>query len=177
MFLMLFGSPICLFGQLKWASTPIVTDIGDSITYELNTKLYYDYFYQRFDSVMVGILNIEKGVASAIKQKVVVNKKTGKGYLLIIYNNRILTKYQIEKNNINGLGMQFNSLLEDASKIPFQQGYFKNGKLDGFYSYLDWDTGIIKAILFYKVGAFKQVIYAEDYNKKYWKKTHTYPGL
>jgi hypothetical protein len=162
------------FGQINWSSKPIQKETNDSIYLYLKTKLYYNYFYQKYDSVIV---NFETGNASEIVQTVTIGKSSKDGFLNITFEGRLLFSYLIKNNSINGIGLHYNSLMKTANGIIFEQGLFKAGKLNGFYIYSDWTTGQSKAVIEYKNSKIKKVLYAEDYKKKYWKSTHSFPGL
>lgn len=161
-----------VFGQIKWYKTPNVRENGDSMYYYLTTKHYYNYFYQRYDSLD----NDFEGdtTNNIVLQELIVDKISQSGILSITYKGRTLVDYEIKHHKVNGIGRSYNSLMKDANGIPIRQGQFKDGLLDGFY--IDsYTNGEVVAVLLYKKGKLKDVIYGFGYSSEYFKKHFKYP--
>lgn len=76
------------------------------------------------------------------------------GYLEVLFRNRLLYKYMLINNEINGTGYCYYPFL---GRVAIQ-GQFKEGRLNGVVCVLAKDGGIIECMK-YKKGIYKKHIY------------------
>jgi hypothetical protein len=173
--LLTFFYPLVHKGQNHLKNISFKEKVNDSLFFESQGNTFYNFFYQKTDSIIDPFtLN-----PIPVVKKIIIDSLNKNGFLYYIVNGNILYKFFVVNFKINGLGLHYNSLLNNNKTIAFEQGYFENGFLDGHYYHLNYnDNGVIIANLFYKKGKLNKVYKATDYygDMKKWKKFHVYPG-
>ncbi len=78
----------------------------DSLYIELNSRLVYNYFESKYDSMMFISFTNEK-----YKSIVSVDNKNNNGYYKVFCEGKIVCKYEVLDNEISGIGHLYDNLL------------------------------------------------------------------
>lgn len=150
------------YGQVKFYKSPTVVEFGDSILYQLEDTLVFDYFTQNFRSefntfaynFIIPFDSTIKYDKKSFLQKAVICKKTKCGYFTVSYLNHLLFKYEIRENQVSGIGIVY-YLYENA---PAVMATFSNNRLNGI-SIIYSKNGGIESMQIFKKGKYKRYIY------------------
>jgi len=135
--------------KLVFPQNPTIIHGKDTTLYVLNSTKIYNYFTQDYDSLIV--FNSQP---SHFHQIASISNKNNRGYLKIMYSDRIVFKFEIREGEIEGIGTRYDFF--DGS-IGYQS-MFKNGQLDGVTIFFN-SNGSIYSIAQYKKGRFKKYFY------------------
>lgn len=161
------------YSQLERIKFSKTYDLNDTIVSELISTKCYNFLYQRYDSSVYNIITME---LANFKQELKVHKRTKNGYLVYTFEGRVMVKYEIKEGKLNGMGTIYSSLHKNSSGIAFEQGFFKNGFLNGVFIYSDWENGEIKFVGIYTNGKLIKVEYPIIKDIELFKRTHSFPG-
>lgn len=150
------------YGQVKFFKNPSVVDCRDSILYQVEDTLVFDYFTQNFRSefntfgynFIIPFDSTMKYNKKPFLQKAVICKKTKCGYFTVSYLNHLLFKYEIRENQVSGIGVAY-YLYENA---PAAMATFSNNRLNGI-SIIYSKNGGIESMQIFKKGKYKRYIY------------------
>jgi len=160
---MLFLYIVCFSAQ-SYAQT------NDIENFEVGARIkniVFDYFRQEYDSMVYNVGSVFLMPSDSLlfnkkNEYTIAVSNPDNGYLEISFKNRLLYKYTLINNKINGTGFCFYPFSGNVAL----QGSFKKGKLDGLVFVQEKNGEMIEVMKFKEGKYIKHIFHWLSFSKK-----------